>query len=209
VQEKYREQIRAKISIARASDLSPNIMLHVPGEHNRQNAMCALLAGRALGIADEASKKALEAFRGVSGRLELVREVQGVKFYNDTTATTPEATLAALRSLAPNDGHRMSIILIMGGADKGLDMTKLTNEVPRFCKEVVLLSGTGTEKIKQALAGVPVAEFDDLKKALNYGISRAKMGDIILFSPAFASFGMFKNEYDRGEQFVKAVKELS
>ena len=130
--------------------------------------------------------------------------MSGVKIYNDTTATTPEATLAALRAL---DTGTKNIVIIMGGADKDLDMNTLLYEIPNYTKRVILLAGTGTNRVLEFLPGASV--FDNLAKAVSEAFSSAVPGDIILFSPAFASFGMFKNEYDRGDQFVKLVQGLS
>ena len=126
-----------------------------------------------------------------------------MKVYNDTTATTPEATLAALKAL--NVGFtKPNIILIMGGADKDLDMNTLLYEIPNYTKRVILLAGTGTNRVLEFLPGASV--FDDFKKAVDEAFVGAVPGDIILFSPAFASFGMFKNEYDRGDQFNALVQ---
>ena len=108
------------------------------------------------------------------------------------------------------------IILIMGGADKGLDMSGLVKEIPKWCKAVVLLTGSGTEKFQISnfkflnKFQIPNSKFQileakTLKESVVRALEMAKSGDIILFSPAFASFGMFKNEYDRGEQFNKLV----
>lgn len=177
--------------------------LSVLGEHNRYNAACATLAAKALGIDEATCRKALADFKGVSGRLELVREVNGVKFYNDTTATTPEATVAALSALNPD--KKKSVILIMGGADKGLDMSALM-PLAQKTKKVILLAGTGTEKIKYNFPDAPV--FDSLKAAVANAKASATAGDIVLFSPAFASFGMFQNEFDRGDQFMAIVDTL-
>ncbi len=150
----------------------------------------------------ELSEKVLEDFSGVSGRLELIQTIGGVNIYNDTTATTPEATIAGLKALGKN------IILIMGGADKNLDMTKLTELIPKHCKAVFVLPGTGTDRIKGELAslkGVKVTFVKSLELAFEKGIKLAKPIDSLLFSPAFASFGMFKNEFDRGEKFLTIV----
>jgi UDP-N-acetylmuramoylalanine--D-glutamate ligase len=176
--------------------------LSIPGEHNIQNALLAIEAVRELGIKDNFTKKVLKNFRGVSGRLEFIRELKWVKYYNDTTATTPEATLVALHAL----GQKKNIILIAGGSDKNLEMNSLLKEIPKYCKSVIFLSGTGTERIKNKIKDImPV---NNLKEAVLKAKSLAKKGDIILFSPAFASFGMFKNEYDRGDQFFKIIKKL-
>lgn len=202
--EKYAEHIESTTLVVDELKLPDTWRLKIPGMHNRYNAALALAAVRVLGIPDETSRTALESFAGVPGRLELIREVKEVTIYNDTTATTPEATLAALRAL---DMGTKNIVLIMGGADKDLDMNTLLYEIPNYTKRVILLAGTGTNRVLEFLPGASV--FDDLAKAVAEAFSSAVPGDIILFSPAFASFGMFKNEYDRGDQFVKLVQGLS
>ena len=202
--QKYKSKIASHVVIAEPKHFPKGWTLQIPGEHNKLNAMCAIEAARALGIDDVIIKAAVEAFKGVPGRLELVREVKGVKVYNDTTATTPEATDAALSTLDP--GAKKNIVLIFGGADKGLDMSELIAEIPKHCKKVILLAGTGTEKIQQHFPDAPV--FDALTYALQDAMDEAQPGDTILFSPAFASFGMFKNEFDRGDQFDALVKAL-
>lgn len=176
--------------------------LKIPGEHNRENASLAVAALEALGLSEDEIQSGLESFEGIEGRLQFVREINGIKIYNDNNATTPEATLAALRAVAENK----NVVLIMGGADKLLDMRSLIAEVKKTCKAVFLLAGSGTEWIQEEMGGPPV--FDSLKKALSVAVEIARLGDVILFSPAFASFGMFKNEYDRNDQFIKVVNEL-
>ncbi|KKW29381.1 MAG: UDP-N-acetylmuramoylalanine-D-glutamate ligase [Candidatus Kaiserbacteria bacterium GW2011_GWC2_52_8b] len=203
----------------------------------------------------------MEDFKGVPGRLEYLKTVRGVRIYNDNNATTPDATIAALRALssksqAPNhkqiqnpkalNANRSTlntgakrIILIMGGTDKGLDMSKLVAEIPKHCKAVILLKETGTDKLltefphlkSPLIKGVPesaragvvssakeaphsdarrdVVVQETLKECVDEAMKIAEKGDIVLFSPAFASFGRwFKNEYDRGEQFVKIVSKF-
>jgi len=207
--EKYSEHIESKTFVADELKLPDTWILKIPGLHNRYNAALALAAARALDIDDAVSREVLESFPGVPGRLELIAEKKGVKIYNDTTATTPEATLAALKALVrpPDVGHNMSnIILIMGGADKDLDMNALLYEIPNRVKRTILLSGTGTSRVLEFLPEASV--FDDLAKAVREAIAAAESGDIILFSPAFASFGMFKNEYDRGDQFNALIQSL-
>jgi UDP-N-acetylmuramoylalanine--D-glutamate ligase len=133
--------------------------------------------------------------------------VGGIRIFNDTTATTPEATLAALDALAPAGfTPEQNLILIAGGADKGLDMNKLLLEIPKRTKRTILLAGTGTSRVLEFLPGASV--FDGLEPAVHEALAAAQPGDSILFSPAFASFGMFKNEYDRGDQFNAIVKAL-
>lgn len=178
-----------------------DLQLLVPGEHNRTNAAFAASALRVLGLTEEEIRSGLESFQGVEGRLQFVREINKVKIYNDNNATTPEATIAALSSFPER-----TIVLIAGGSDKGLDLDELVQAIQRTCKRVILLKGTGTDRLHPHLeANVHEAIAEALKEAM----SSATPGDVVLFSPAFASFGIFKNEYDRNDQFVALVKALA
>ncbi|MEK7551791.1 MAG: UDP-N-acetylmuramoyl-L-alanine--D-glutamate ligase [Patescibacteria group bacterium] len=209
IKEKYKE-IKSKIIVAKQTDLPSDWKLKIPGEHNRYNAACALAVAKVLGVEDKTVKETLLNFNGVPGRLELIREVNGAKIYNDTTATTPQATIAALKALSHTvpAGRQESknIVLIMGGADKGIDMSELIAEIPKFCREVILLPGTGTDNLRFNEKTVKVKT---LKEAVDKAIQSSEKGDIVLFSPAFASFGMFKNEFDRGDQFNELVKNIA
>ena len=174
--------------------------LMIPGEHNRENAALAAAALLALGLNSEEIKNGLETFIGVEGRLQLVSDRGGVKIYNDNNATTPEATIAALRAL----DTAKNIVLIIGGSDKGLELSELVSEIEKTCKKVVLLPGTGTDKIHSL---VPAAQISDsLAQAVNMASGAALPGDIVLFSPAFASFGAYKNEYERNDEFLELVR---
>ncbi len=198
--EAYGENIISNITIADESSLPEDWKLLIPGRHNRYNAALALAVARSLDIDDAVSRSAIEDFSGVSGRLEFLTETKGVRIYNDTTATTPEATLVAIAALGVSH-----TVLIMGGADKGLNMSALLAVLPSV-KHVVLLDGTGTERIKDSLPkGTTI--YGSIDDAFEAAQSAAEEGDTILFSPAFASFGMFKNEYDRGDQFAALVRD--
>ncbi len=194
----YGERIRAKVVTPEA--LPDAVELQVPGAHNRYNAALAMAATKAYGVSEECIFSTLRSFKGLEGRLELVQEKDGIRFYNDTNATTPEATLAALRAL----GENRNIVLIMGGHDKGLDMSLLIEELPRHTKRVIMLAGTGTNRILPRIEGASV--YDNLTGAFGEAVRGAGSGDVVLMSPAFASFGIFKNEYDRGDQFTALAK---
>jgi UDP-N-acetylmuramoylalanine--D-glutamate ligase len=198
------ERVRAEMPRSRVvlpKPLPLDMQLLVPGEHNRANAEIAAEALKALLIPEDVIRKGLESFPGVEGRMQFIREIRQVKIYNDNNATTPEATIAALNSFPER-----TIILIAGGADKGLEMEELVQEIQRTCKRVILLSGTGTTKLQPHLAA---GIHDSLAPAVAEAMEAAKPGDVILFSPAFASFGMFKNEYDRNDQFLAIIKALA
>ncbi len=205
IKEKYGTKIHSHVVAADPGNFPKGWKIQILGVHNLLNAVCAIEAARALGIDEEIIKNSVSNFTAVPGRLEFVREVKGVAIYNDTTSTTPEATIAAFRAIP---GSRA--ILIMGGADKGLDMKELVSLIPVYAKKVIFLAGTGTEKLIQAdpaaFENVPV--YGRLEDAVEDAFHSAESGDLILFSPAFASFGMFKNEFDRGDQFVELVKKL-
>jgi UDP-N-acetylmuramoylalanine--D-glutamate ligase len=190
------------------------------GRHNHANIACAIEATRALEISEEVIQEAVENFAGVEGRFQKVKEVNGVEIYNDTTATTPDATRVALETLSEQGKQT---VLIMGGADKTLDMSKLVETIPTTCRKVILLPGTGTDKFLELLdrpneaeaissnhlkTKALIVEAKTLNEAVAEAVKIAVTGDVILFSPAFASFGMFVNEYDRGEKFMEIIKDL-
>jgi UDP-N-acetylmuramoylalanine--D-glutamate ligase len=178
--------------------------LKIVGEHNRENASLAALALKMLGLTDAEVRVGIEGFEAVEGRLQFVREVNGVKIYNDNNATTPEATVVALKALH-TEGAK-NIVLIMGGSEKNLDMDALLAKAKDSCKTILLLAGKGTDRIKPQLPDAKV--YDSMADAVKDAFAAAAPGDVLLMSPGFASFGMFKNEYDRNDQFMAAVKGL-
>ena len=180
--------------------------LKIPGEHNRENASLAAATLRALGVEDEEIWASLTSFEGVEGRLQFVREVKGVKIYNDNNATTPEATIVGLKALGE------CVTLIIGGSDKQLSLEELVSEIKKRVSHVILLTHphyAGSARLAEALKarGIPYDEAGNLSSALATAMQSAK-GHALLFSPAFASFGMFKNEYERNDQFLRIVGAL-
>jgi len=186
--------------IAKTSNVPKNWKLNLLGAHNLENIACAIEVARTLNIDEKVIKQVVEKFEAVSGRLELVKKINGVQIYNDTNSTTPDATVVALKSF------NQKVILITGGMDKGIDVKALNAILGDTTKKVYLTPGSGSDKIKNKSANVESAT--TLKEAVTKAYKEAQKGDIILFSPAFASFNMFKNEYDRGEQFMKLIKKL-
>ncbi len=186
--------------------LPPEWKLRIVGEHNRENASFAAAALRALGIPEEEIRAGLESFEPIEGRLQFLRELNGIKIYNDNNATTPEATIAALRSLGKG------VTLIVGGSEKGLELEELVSEIKKCVSRVVLLTHPnykGSLRLAESLreAGVSYEEASDLSHAVAIAMRNMETGTL-LFSPAFASFGMFKNEYDRNDQFVELVRRM-
>ncbi len=186
--------------------LAKDWVLRVLGEHNRENAAFATAALQALGFSDEEIKKGLESFEGVEGRLQFVRELNGVKFYNDNNATTPEATIAALRAVGSVG------TLIVGGSEKDLALEDLVSEIKNRVSNVILLTHPnykGSARLAESLdkAGIVYEEAHELSAAVVSALEKTKSG-VVLFSPAFASFGMFQNEYERNDQFLELVRRM-
>ncbi len=203
--EPYKRRIRSRVVVADEGSVPRDWGTKLLGEHNRYNIGIALTVARELGVADEVARTAIASFEALPGRTQFVRELDGVRYYNDTNATTPDATLASLRALDATG--KKNVVLIMGGADKKLDMSTLVRELPERVKAVVLLKGTGTGMLS-LLGKVESMTVDSLDEAIHKARALAQEGDCILFSPAFASFGMFTNEYERGERFDALVREL-
>lgn len=204
-------QLKASRVIAKRENVPQDLKSHLLGQHNVLNIACAIEACSALGISDEDIKRGVESFGGVEGRLQFVKEVNGVKIYNDNNATTPEATIAGLKAVSLELGAASKkTILILGGADKGLDIENLINEIDTNTKSVILLPGSGSEKLKALSSKLEAKVFNvqNLSEAVAKAIEQAETGDTILFSPAFASFGLFKNEYERNDEFIKIVSNL-
>jgi UDP-N-acetylmuramoylalanine--D-glutamate ligase len=157
-------------------------------------------------IKQEDIKKTVENFKGVDNRLELVRSYQGIKYYNDTTATTPDAVIAALNSF------KEPIVLLAGGTDKKLDYKNLAQEIKAKARAVIVFEGSGTAKLVKELKKInfnkTLVFVDSINEAFKQAQYILDKGDVFLLSPGAASFGMFKNEYDRGDQFIKQVEKL-
>ncbi len=200
-------KINSRLVVAKAKDVEKYNFI-VPGQYQRENLACAVQVAKLFKIPDSAIKKAVKNFKGVEGRLQFVKEIKGVKIYNDNNATTPEATMAGIEALGLNT-KRKQIILIAGGADKGLEVDNLIKVINKYCKDVILLSGTGTDKlISKNKLKTPYRLVNSIKEAAKLASGLSRKGNIVLFSPAFASFGMFNNEYDRNDQFMKIVNKL-
>jgi len=205
--EKYKKRIQAHVIVADEKTVPSGWKLRLLGTHNRYNAGIAVAVARSLGIDDEVIKTVVENFSPIPGRLELVRTVRGVTIYNDTNATTPEATQVALTALT-SERKTGGILLIAGGADKGLDSSVLISAIQKHTKRCLLLAGTGTDRLLAENPSLDVEVVTSLKEAVYRAYQYADEGDSIVLSPGFSSFGMFTNEYDRGEQFIRLVAEL-
>ncbi len=197
-----------EVVLADVSVLPEDMLLSVPGEHNRQNAALACEALKALDLPDEEIFEALTTFPGVPGRLEYVGATEvGARVYNDNNATTPTATMAGIEAVA---GER-NVVLIAGGAYKEVDPAPLLPLIEQHVKQLVLLPGTGTERLVSVLemsSSVNWTLVVTLEEAVTSAVALAEAGDVILFSPGFASFGLFANEYERNDVFMREMLPL-
>lgn len=172
----------------------------IAGEHNVQNVLCSIIVAKLCGIENETIKEQIKSFKAVEHRIEYVGKDKNHKFYNDSKSTTPTATIVAINAF-PNK----SLTLIMGGRDKMTDLSELCEKVKQSVNQVILL-GEATERFKQNLIEhgynkiIEAKSFEDsIDKAFETN------NEIVLFSPACASFDMFKNFEQRGEEFKKYV----
>lgn len=180
----------------------------LPGKHNWENVCAAALAASLSGVSVENIKKVLKIFKGLPHRLELVATIKGVKYYDDSFSTTPETAIAAIQAFSEPK------ILILGGSSKNSDFTELGNIISSSTS-IKAIIGIGEEwkKIKEKL---PINDLrftiyencENMKEVVQKAAEIAEIGDIVLLSPACASFGMFENYKDRGDQFKKEVNKL-
>jgi UDP-N-acetylmuramoylalanine--D-glutamate ligase len=176
----------------------------IPGEHNRENAAAATAGARAAGIGDEAIARALADFEGVPHRLELVREVGGVRFVNDSKATNPEAAERALSAYPPG------VRVILGGSRKGTPFRRLARRAREANVACAYLIGEAADEIAEALAaeGIRFRHARDLDRAVRDAYGDSEPGDVVLLSPACASYDQFANFEERGERFRELVEAL-
>ena len=176
----------------------------IPGEHNRENAAAATAAARASGVGDAAIAEALRTFAGVPHRLEVVRELRGVRYVNDSKATN---AAAARRGVASYGGAGLRLIL--GGSTKGEDFGDLARELPPSVRSIYLI-GESARDLADALdaAGRAYVHAGDLAQAVALAAADAEAGDVVLLSPASASYDQFDNFEHRGETFRRLVEDL-
>jgi UDP-N-acetylmuramoylalanine--D-glutamate ligase len=176
----------------------------VPGRHQKQNLLAAALALLDLGLDAGFIRESLGRFPGIEHRLEFFYESGGIRFYNDSTATIPEAAAAAITAF------ERPPLLVCGGTDKELDFTPLATAAGK-AGGIFLLAGTGSEKLKRLLDSNGAkyrGPFDSLEAVLCAVLETAAHGDIVVLSPGCTSFGMFRNEFDRGQKWKAAVRQV-
>lgn len=190
-----------KISICKLTEIK------LLGRHNLENIAAATLVAKKLEVDNQTIIETAEEFKGLPHRLEFVRELDGVKYINDSFATNPGPTIAAIKSFGENH-----IVLILGGSSKGADFFELAETIKVYNVKAVVAIGDEALKIESALTDIGYKgifwEIYDLRLALNLARQEAKAGDYIILSPACASFDMFKNYKDRGEKFKSTVLNL-
>lgn len=181
--------------------------INIPGDHNISNILAAVTVAKILKIPSANIRKAVRLFQGVDYRLQYKGEVKGIKVYNDSTSTTPDATLVALQAMKGKH-----LVLLAGGEDKQLDYSHLAKEVFKTADFLVLLAGSGSDKLQAELEKLKfpayrmVSGIKDLKAAWRLSLKYAyKREGCILFSPGAASFNMFINEFDRARKFDELI----
>jgi len=190
-------------TIAQLSDIK------IPGEHNLQNICAAVAVSGVLEISPSVVQKAVTSFKGLSHRLEFVAEKGGARFYNDSASTIPETATAAIKSF------KNPKILILGGSSKKSDFTQLVRTIAEEDVKAVILIGEEAGRIKESIhksgrfSGQIIEDLKDMKDVVEKAHDSAKKGDVVLLSPGCASFDMFTNYKDRGDQFKRAVFKIS
>jgi UDP-N-acetylmuramoylalanine--D-glutamate ligase len=173
----------------------------LPGRHNLDNALAAAAVGRIAGLSDDTIDNAIRSFRGVEHRLELVGEWEGVRWYNDSKATNPDAARVALRAF-PNT----PVVLIAGGYGSGFELGPWVVEVLANVESVVLIGASADLLAEQLRGHRKVLRAKDLEEAIDVAASLARPGGVVLLSPAYKSFDMFKDYEDRGRRFKALVR---
>ncbi|HEY0830942.1 MAG TPA: UDP-N-acetylmuramoyl-L-alanine--D-glutamate ligase [Candidatus Dormibacteraeota bacterium] len=174
----------------------------LPGRHNMENALAAAAVGRIAGLSDDTINEAIRSFKGVEHRLELVGEWAGVRWYNDSKATNPDAGRVALSAFpgAP-------VILIAGGYGGDFDLRKWVADVLANTEAVILIGASADQLAQELRAHPKVKRAHTLEEAVSIAAGLARQGDVVLLSPAYKSFDMFKDFEERGNQFKELVRQ--
>jgi UDP-N-acetylmuramoylalanine--D-glutamate ligase len=193
---------RTKAKVVWFDKHQPIPPMPLPGRHNMENALAAAAVGRIAGLSDDAINNAIRGFKGVEHRLELVGEWAGVRWYNDSKATNPDASRVALSAFpgAP-------VVLIAGGYGGGFDLREWVADVLANTEAVVLIGASAGELSGALKAHRKVVSAESLEDAVSQAAHIARSGGVVLFSPAYKSFDMFKDFEDRGNQFKDFVRK--
>ena len=173
--------------------------IHLVGKHNRQNIIIAITAAKLLGISNEDIIETIDSFKGVEHRIEYVRTLDGVSYYNDSKGTNTDATITAL------DSFEKGVILLVGGYEKGLDMSEMRKHLT--CVKQIIGFGASGKRIASDLWQEPII-VSDLVQAVNEAKKIAQSGDIVLLSPTTSSFDQYSGYEERGRHFKSIVNAL-
>lgn len=184
--------------------------MQIPGEHNIENACAAISAAYEYTQDHEAIGRGLSKFTGLPHRLKFIREVNGVKYFDDSYSSAPSATIAAIRA------HSEPQVLLLGGHDKGASFDDMARQIKQSSVKHVVIYGSTRQAIRDALVGAGLAENSgfslhdttNFEEIVRFASEQAEPGDVVVLSPACASFDMFKNFTERGEQFIDIVHSL-
>jgi UDP-N-acetylmuramoylalanine--D-glutamate ligase len=182
------------------TDVDKPIELAIPGAHNQQNAQAAFAAAHLLGVTWEEAQQAVRSFRGLPHRLALVHEANGVRFYDDSIATIPQAAVAALEAF-PSE----RVIQIVGGFDKGLEFGEMCKALRERAKAVLCIGATG-ESIAEGVSSPKARRCWKLEEAMAVAKEMARPGDVVLLSTGCASYDQFDNFQQRGEMFARLAR---
>ncbi len=200
-------QARAKMLRTKGALVPDDWGFEGRGTHDRLNAALALQAARLFKVDDDMARHVLTDWKALKGRLELVKKIKGVEFFNDTMSMTPDSTLAGITALSQG----RNIILIFGGVDGGYEYRMLYSLLPRYVHTVVNIPGSGTLRqrvLLQGIEGVGVRSVPSIDEAVRTAFECAQKGDRVLFSPGFDAGGVEGSRIERGERFVRAVRGL-
>lgn len=199
----FREGLKGEIIYYSSEDLG-KIDLNIVGDHNLENLSAAVNLAKIFGIKKEDALESARDFKGPEFRMELIKNLNNVKIYNDSASTNPKSTIKALEALP-------DCLLIAGGMDKGLSYEELAETIDRMPRKVIFIDGTATDEIlkfmkkKEKVLGV----FDNFESIFKIVFKSLKEeGDTILFSPGGTSFNFFQNEFDRGRKFNAALEKF-
>ncbi|MCF8010633.1 MAG: UDP-N-acetylmuramoyl-L-alanine--D-glutamate ligase [Clostridiales bacterium] len=197
-------KVFARLSTGKSMFIMNASAVSIPGSHNLENALAVIACGLAVGVRSEMLASTLSEFSGVSHRLELAAEINKVKYVNDSKGTNPEASIKALQA------YNEPVVLIAGGRNKGNDFSELAVQINKKARVVIVL-GESAQEIKGAVekqGNTRILKADDLKHAVILAHEEARTGEIVLMSPACASWDMFNDYEERGEYFKNIVKSL-
>ncbi len=192
--------------LCQGRDLWLNVReLKIRGLHNSLNALAALALGTSVGLKKDAMLQVLRSFAGLEHRCKWVREHAGIRYYDDSKGTNVGATLAALEGL----GFEAPVVVILGGIGKGQDFRPLQAALKQYARAVVLIGVDAPLIAASVPEGVPSVYASNMADAVTQARLLAQPGDAVLLSPACSSFDMFRDYHDRGQQFIRAVEDLS